>query len=90
MKMTLQKDEIEAFTQHHKDGSVWAKGQVRGETPVGYWEWFRKGGTIMRSGYFEDGVPVGRWATYDKEGAAYKVTEMKAGNSSKKTVVSRS
>ena len=28
------------FQQRHKDGTVWGKGQVVGDVPVGYWEWF--------------------------------------------------
>ena len=69
----------EEFIQYHTDGSVWAKGQVIGDIPTGYWEWFRKDGTIMRSGYFHDGIQVGKWTTYDKNGAVYKVTDMKDG-----------
>lgn len=67
------------FTQYHKDGSVWAKGQVIGTTPVGYREFFRKDGTKMRSGSYRDGIQVGEWTTYDKTGAVYKVTDMKNG-----------
>ncbi len=62
---------------NHKDGSLWAKGQVRGETLEGYWEWFRKDGTKLRSGYFENGEQTGEWTTYDKTGKVYKVTTMK-------------
>ncbi len=68
------------FVHYHKDGSIWAKGQVIGTTPTGYWEWFRKDGTKLRSGYFEKGVQVGQWTTYDKHGAVYKITEMKGGS----------
>lgn len=64
-------------TEYHKDGTVWARGQVDGETPVGYWEWFRKDGTKLRSGNFEAGEQVGEWTTYDKKGEVYKVTRMK-------------
>lgn len=71
--MTKEKEHIE----YHKDGSIWAKGQVRGEDPIGYWEWFRKDGTKLRSGYFERGEQVGEWTTYDKKGQIYKVTKMK-------------
>lgn len=85
----MPKDGIEAFTQLHKDGSVWARGHVRGDAPSGYWEWFRKDGTIMRSGHFEEGIPVGEWTTYDKAGAVYKVTDMKAGNRADRTTVNR-
>jgi hypothetical protein len=65
------------FTQFHKDGSIWAKGQTLGDVPTGYWEWFRKDGTKLRSGTFEAGEQIGTWTTYDKKGAVYKVTEMK-------------
>jgi len=67
------------FVTFHKDGTLWAKGQVIGDVPVGYWEWFRKTGTISRSGYFDDGVQVGEWTTYDQQGNVYKVTVMKGG-----------
>jgi antitoxin component YwqK of YwqJK toxin-antitoxin module len=81
----------EEFIQYHKDGSIWARGQVAGDLPTGYWEWFRKDGKIMRSGYFRDGIQVGKWTTYDKNGNVYKVTDMKDGKkNSKKTVVKRS
>lgn len=81
---TMSREEkAREFVKHHKDGSIWAKGKVVGETPVGYWEWFRKNGTILRSGYFEDGVQVGKWTTYDKHGQPYKVTEMKGASREK-------
>lgn len=75
----MSKQNEQDFTQYHKDGSLWAKGKVVGNTPVGYWEWFRKDGTKMRSGTFRDGIQVGEWTTYDKTGAVYKVTDMKDG-----------
>jgi antitoxin component YwqK of YwqJK toxin-antitoxin module len=71
--------EPQPFLQHHKDGTLWAKGQVVGDVPAGYWEWFRRSGTISRSGHFEDGIQVGEWTTYDKDGKIYKVTQMKGG-----------
>jgi antitoxin component YwqK of YwqJK toxin-antitoxin module len=67
----------EPYTLHHRDGSLWAKGQMRGGQQTGYWEWFRKDGTKLRSGHFENGEQVGEWTTYDKTGAIYKVTKMK-------------
>lgn len=70
---------------HHKDGSLWAKGQVRGETTEGYWEWFRKDGTKLRSGYFTNGEQTGEWTTYDKQGKVYKVTTMKPKVAKKKS-----
>jgi antitoxin component YwqK of YwqJK toxin-antitoxin module len=62
---------------HHKDGSVWARGQLLNGQPSGYWEWFRRDGTKLRSGTFDDGKQVGEWTTYDKQGAVYKVTTIK-------------
>lgn len=67
------------FIRNHKDGSLWAKGQVIGDVPTGYWEWFRKDGSRMRSGYFHSGIQVGIWTTYDKHGEVYKVTDMGKG-----------
>ncbi len=64
-------------THKHKDGSLWAKGFLDGETMVGYWEWFRKDGTKMRSGNFTKGKQTGTWITYDKKGGIVKVTKMK-------------
>jgi antitoxin component YwqK of YwqJK toxin-antitoxin module len=64
-------------TEYHKDGSIYAKGQMLDGVPTGYWEWFRKDGTKMRSGTFQDGEPVGDWITYDQKGAVYKVTRKK-------------
>lgn len=68
---------------HHKDGTLWAKGQMANGKPTGYWEWYRKDGTKMRSGYFENGEQVGEWTTYDKSGKVYKVTVMKPKKSKK-------
>ena len=65
------------YIKRHNDGSIWAKGTMEGDKPVGYWEWFRKDGVIMRSGHFEKGKQVGEWTTYDKKGKIYKVTRMK-------------
>jgi len=62
---------------YHRDGSVWARGQLLGGAMTGYWEWFRLDGTIMRSGSFENGEQSGQWTTYDKRGKLYKVTKMK-------------
>ena len=66
-------------TEFHKDGSILARGQMLGDVPTGYWEWFRKDGTKMRSGTFQDGQPVGEWITYDQKGDVYKVTKKKPG-----------
>lgn len=64
-------------TEYHKDGSIWADGQMLDGVPFGHWEWFRKEGTKMRSGTFdESGNQTGEWTTYDKAGEPYKVTVM--------------
>ncbi len=69
---------------YHKDGSLWAKGQIVGGVMTGYWEWFRKDGTKLRSGHLENGEQVGEWITYDKNGHVYKVTNIKAKKSKTK------
>jgi antitoxin component YwqK of YwqJK toxin-antitoxin module len=66
-----------SHTHYHKDGSVWAKGQLVDGVATGYWEWFRKDGVRMRSGFFEKGLQVGKWTTYDRAGKVFKVTVMK-------------
>ncbi len=65
------------YTHYHKDGTVWAKGQMLGKKMDGFWVWFRKKGSKMRSGYFENGKQTGKWTTYDKKGRIVKVTVMK-------------
>lgn len=64
-------------TIYHKDGSIWAKGEMDGEVMEGYWEFFRKDGSKLRSGYFEKGKQVGEWTTYDREGKPLKITTFK-------------
>ena len=75
--MAAKRVKPEAYVKHHRDGSVWARGQTTDGVATGYWEWFRKDGVRMRSGYFEHGKQSGQWTTYDKRGAVYKVTNMK-------------
>jgi antitoxin component YwqK of YwqJK toxin-antitoxin module len=67
----------EAHVHYHKDGSIWAKGEMTDGVMTGYWEWFRKDGTVMRTGYFVNGVQTGEWTTFDKHGKVVKVTTMK-------------
>ncbi|GEM_PF-67237 len=78
IKKSAPSTRAKPFKQLHKDGSLWAKGQTKGDVPTGYWEWFRKDGTKLRSGTFDNGRQVGEWTTYDKKGKVYKVTKMKA------------
>jgi antitoxin component YwqK of YwqJK toxin-antitoxin module len=65
------------YTEYHKDGSVWARGQKMDDVPVGYWEWFRRDGTKLRSGTFDNGEQSGEWTTYDKQGNVFKVSRIK-------------
>ena len=60
----------------HRNGSVWAKGPMRGKTMTGYWEWFRQDGTKLRSGHFAAGQQTGEWTTYDRNGKVHKVTDL--------------
>ena len=75
--MPKKKSKATEHIHYHKDGSVWAKGQMLDGVMVGYWEWFRKEGTKLRSGSFDNGEQIGDWTTYDKQGQVYKVTKMK-------------
>lgn len=63
--------------QHHKDGTLWARGLMLEGKPTGYWEWYRRDGTRLRSGHFLEGEQVGEWTTYDRTGAVYKVSRMR-------------
>lgn len=65
------------FVKHHRDGSLWVRGQTVDDVPTGYWEWFRRDGTRLRSGHFEAGRQVGEWTTYDRAGRPYKVTRIR-------------
>lgn len=77
-KKTAAKKAASASHIHrHKDGSIWAKGQLRNGKMEGDWEWFRKDGTKMRSGSFKNGKQTGTWTTYDKEGKVVKITQFK-------------
>jgi antitoxin component YwqK of YwqJK toxin-antitoxin module len=75
--MPKKRGNAEPHVHYHKDGTIWAKGQMIDGVMAGYWEWFRKDGTIMRSGSFENGEQAGEWTTYDKNGRVVKVTTMK-------------
>lgn len=66
-----------AYVKYHNDGTIWAKGTVKGGKMEGYWEWFRKDGSKMRSGHFKKGRQTGEWTTYDRNAKTVKVTLMK-------------
>ena len=67
-----------AHEHFHKDGTLWARGELTDGVMTGYWEWFRRDGSRMRSGSFENGLQAGEWTTYDRSGRVVKVTRMKA------------
>ena len=75
--MATKRSPAEPYVLHHKDGTLWAKGQTIGDVATGYWEWFRKDGSKLRSGYFENGKQTGEWTTYDRKGKPFKITTMK-------------
>ena len=75
--MTPKKPATKVHEHFHKDGSLWARGELKGGVMEGYWEWFRKSGSRMRTGWFSHGVQVGEWATYREDGSIVKVTVMK-------------
>lgn len=74
--MGAMTEELTERVEHHRAGSVRARGPLLDGELHGYWEWFRVDGTRMRSGTFDRGRKVGEWTTYDKDGVVYKVTRM--------------
>ncbi len=72
--MTARALPLKPCAKTHADGTVWAKGFMRGSVMEGYWEWYRKDGTRMRSGHFTKGKQSGEWTTYDSKGKVVKVT----------------
>lgn len=75
--MPAKKPKPQPHLLHHKDGSLWAQGQMLDGVATGFWMWYRKDGTQLRSGHFENGEQTGEWTTYDKHGDVYKVTTIK-------------
>jgi uncharacterized protein YndB with AHSA1/START domain len=75
----LNTNTMSSIQKTHKDGSVWAKGEVVENEMHGFWEWFRKDGSLMRSGSFDMGRQTGDWSTYDAQGKLVKVTKKKSG-----------
>lgn len=67
---------MKTHIHYHKDGSVWAKGQMKGAKMEGKWVWFRKDGSKMREGSFRASKQIGKWTTYDRSGKVVKVTEI--------------
>jgi len=72
-----KKSATKVHEHFHKDGSLWARGELKDGVMEGYWEWFRKDGSRMRSGSFAHGEQSGEWTTYRKDGSIVKVTAMK-------------
>lgn len=79
MPETSFDDDAGEHVEHHRDGSVRARGPLEDGKPDGCWEWFRVDGTRLRSGSFSRGAQVGEWTTYDRAGVPYKVTSMGVG-----------
>ncbi len=73
-RLAFKSEDTDEYTQYHKDGSIWAKGNTANGLPEGFWQWYRKDGTKLRSGYFSQGKQTGEWTTYDQKGKPYKVT----------------
>jgi antitoxin component YwqK of YwqJK toxin-antitoxin module len=73
-----KKSATKVHEHFHKDGSLWARGELHDGVMEGYWEWFRKDGSLMRSGSFARGIQVGEWKTYRKDGSIVKITMMKS------------
>ncbi|MEP6606346.1 MAG: hypothetical protein ABJA60_09560 [Nitrosospira sp.] len=57
--LPASKPKTEECFEHHKDGSVRARGQMLDGQLPDYWEWFRKDGVRMRSGHFKGSVQSG-------------------------------
>lgn len=74
MNYILSMKKLTAYTHKHKDGSIWAKGSLRGGKMYGKWVWFRKDGSKMRSGHFDNNKQIAEWFTYDKKGGIVKKT----------------
>lgn len=71
----VKAEDLEPVEKLHRDGSLWARGQLYHGAMHGHWEFFRKDGSLMRSGSFDRDGQVGEWITYDKDGVPYKVTQ---------------
>lgn len=77
-KISVRNPRTVRHEHFHADGSLWARGKLRGGVMTGYWEFFRKDGTLLRTGEFDEaGEKTGAWTTYDKAGRLYKVTRIK-------------
>ena len=83
--MSPRKTSPTPHVHYHKDGSVYARGELTEGVMTGHWEFFRKDGSVMRSGSFEGGEQVGEWKTYDRAGRLVKSTTMSTKKKGKKT-----
>ena len=77
LKKAAKSSAKKPYVHKHSDGSVWAKGFIKGGKMEGLWKWYRKDGSIMRTGHFEKGMQVGAWTTFDRKGRMVKKTMMK-------------
>ncbi|WAB83008.1 hypothetical protein OVN20_07785 [Microcella daejeonensis] len=60
--------------EHHRDGTLKARGGMLGDELHGPWQWWRADGSLMRSGAFDRGRQVGEWTTHDRHGAPVRTT----------------
>jgi antitoxin component YwqK of YwqJK toxin-antitoxin module len=74
----MNDEQLAPRTDHHRNGTVCAKGYMLGNQLHGDWTWYRIDGTLKRSGHFDHGKQVGEWTTYNNLGIPYKTTQMKA------------
>lgn len=44
--MPAKKAKAKEHIHYHKDGTIWAKGELTDGVMTGYWEWFRKATTV--------------------------------------------
>lgn len=72
----MPKPKPERFVKYYRDGSVWARGWILEDKPVGYWTFYRIDGTKLRTGYFRDGVEAGKWTYFDRVGNVQKVEHL--------------
>ena len=72
----MPKSKPERFVKYYRDGSIWARGWVLDDKPVGFWAFYRIDGTKLRTGYFREGVEAGKWTHYDHGGNVQRVEEL--------------
>ena len=72
----MPKSKPERFVKYYRDGSVWARGWLLDDKPVGFWTFYRIDGSKLRTGYFRDGVEAGKWTYFDRVGNVQRVEQL--------------